>query len=74
MRHEQSNPSECWEITHNLNTDKIQVECWTEVGTEYIKILPLSINMQDQNTVVIEFTKPRTGFVKLINKKRWCDS
>lgn len=72
MRHEQQTPDIKWEIVHNLNTDKIQVECWVEVAGALTKIQPKRVETSNE-TVIITFIKPRSGFVVIHNQKRWCD-
>lgn len=73
MVHDQTDPSEVWEVKHNLDSTNVSVECWVEIDDTHTKILPSRV-VSDQNTTTITFTRPYVGRVKIHNRKRWSDN
>jgi hypothetical protein len=59
--YEQATASDTWTIVHNLNTDSPVVDCWVDVSGSKTKLLPLSVDVTDANTVVLTFTATTAG-------------
>lgn len=63
--HEQKEPAAIWTITHGLYCNpSVHVHVMHEDALT--GILPQNISFPDSNTVVIEFSGPRTGEARLV--------
>ena len=67
---EHKNITKEWTITHNFDHFP-RVECWVEFGGELVKIIPLRLDKQDEQTIKISFSEPYSGRVKLSCCKAW---
>lgn len=59
--HTQSTASATWGVDHMLGTTSPVVDCWIDVSGSKTKLLPLSVDVTDENTVVITFTSATAG-------------
>ena len=48
--HDQASGSSAWVVSHNLNTDAVAVDVFIDFGGNLEKILPLSVDVTDNNT------------------------
>ena len=58
-------PSDKWTINHNLNTTDLIYNVVADINGVMEKINPSSIDILDENNVVINFSTPKTGRVSL---------
>jgi len=69
-RHDQASASDTWVIAHNLGHNGGQgipvVDTYVNSGGDLQKILPLSVDMTDENTVTITFTEPYDGYAVIV--------
>ncbi len=49
-----------WYIKHSLGTENVIVSCWDDT---FKKMIPESINIYDDNNVVVSFSEPTKGMV-----------
>lgn len=59
--HNQSTPNTTWTIVHNLNIAYPAVDCWIQDGSSIVKIIPESVQIVDNQTVVVTFSTARAG-------------
>jgi hypothetical protein len=64
--HIQSDPSNSWTITHNLNTTAVNLDVVILDDNLNKKILPGNIITQDNNTIIVTFTTEHTGSARVI--------
>ena len=62
----QVTPAVAWTITHNFGK-KVIADTWVDVNGVTTKILPKKVTNVDDNTLMIEFTTPRSGSARLIS-------
>ena len=58
-----SEPTEVWEINHNLGYDDVIVQCFDD---NRFVLIPDSIQIVDANTVRVTFTNPQQGVARVI--------
>jgi hypothetical protein len=61
----QSTPALAWTVSHNLGCKPVSDVIVTNAGDQE-KILPLSVKHIDDNTLLIEFSVPRSGRARLV--------
>lgn len=59
--HTQATADTTWGIDHMLDTTSPVVDCWVDVSGSKTKLLPLSVDVTDANTVVLTFTTATAG-------------
>jgi hypothetical protein len=59
---EQVTPADVWTITHGMD-DMPVADISVNVNGVYMKAFPKSQTYPDNNTIVIEWTSPQTGYV-----------
>ena len=64
--HDQASGSSAWVVSHNLNTDAVAVDVFIDFGGNLEKILPLSVDVTDNNTLTINFSSAQTGEARVI--------
>lgn len=64
--HEQVSGSTTWTISHNLNSDAVAVDVFIDNGGNLEKIIPLSIEATDDNTITVTFSSSQTGWAHVI--------
>lgn len=64
--HTQSVASTTWIITHNLNVLAPIVDTWILNNGNTVKVIPLSVTVNDSNTITIAFSAPQTGVVNIV--------
>jgi len=62
---EQDSPATRWTISHNLGRT-VCVDVFVPVDGKLTKILPKSIDIIDDNTVHVNFTKPYRGRARIV--------
>jgi hypothetical protein len=64
--HTQSTASDTWTITHDFpNSPTFAVETAIDVNGTLNIVIPKDIYFPDANTIVIKWSKPRTGTARL---------
>jgi len=61
FRHVQSTTSTTWNVQHNLHTSSPVVDCWIDQAGTLTKIIPLSVDVVDEDNVTITFSSVRAG-------------
>ena len=61
----QDTASDTWTIVHNLNSLSIVTDAITVHSGGDEKIIPYSVNVVDANTIIVSWTMPRTGSVRI---------
>ena len=64
--HHQSVGSDTWAVSHNFNTDAVVVDVFIDFEGSLEKIIPLSIEATDNNTVTITFSSSQTGWAHVV--------
>lgn len=64
--HTQSNESDHWVISHNLNSIAIVCDVFISINGGMEKILPYDVQITDANTLTVIFTSNRTGSVRIV--------
>ncbi len=59
--HIQDTESQTWSITHNLNTENIEVVCQVQTDDILTKVIPLAIALPTTLAVTIHFVTPYSG-------------
>lgn len=59
--HTQTTADTTWGIDHMLGTTSPVIDCWIDVSGSKTKLLPLSVDVTDANTVVLTFTATTAG-------------
>lgn len=54
-----------WVVTHNLGTPYVNIDVIVDNNGVLETILPKNITSQDDNTTVVTFSNPMTGFVRV---------
>lgn len=62
--HIQDTPSNQWTVNHNLSRGVVH-DVVVDIGNTKEKILPLGVEYPDNNTLVINFSQPFTGTVRV---------
>lgn len=62
--HEQDTPSDTWTVNHNLSRSVIH-DVAIDYDGQLEKVLPLGVTHPDNNTLVIQFSQPFTGTVRV---------
>lgn len=58
-----------WVISHKLNTKFIAIDVFKLTGgSVYEKVLPYSMEINDDNTVTVQFSTPVAGRARIISK------
>lgn len=64
--HTQSSGSATWTITHNFGVSSVDVDVFIDFGGNLEKVLPLSVEHTDNNTVTVTFSSAQTGVARVI--------
>lgn len=64
FHHKQTVPASTWAITHNLGHTPVG-DVMISVDGVLEKMLPLNVEHQDDNTVIITFSTPETGEARM---------
>ena len=64
--HTQGSLSSSWVITHNLGQDTVVNDVFVNVSGDLTKILPLSVEHTDDNTLTITFSSSQQGYARII--------
>jgi len=64
--HIQSTPDTTWTVTHNLNSTIAHLDVVVLINSQYEKMLPSNIVSQDANTIIVTFTSPYEGRVRVV--------
>lgn len=64
--HEQTGAGTTWTITHNLGTATVAVDTFIDNGGNLEKILPLSVEHTNNNTLTITFSVAQTGRARIV--------
>lgn len=65
LKFQQTTPSSTWTINHGFGV-KPFCDISVNVGGSSVKIIPLGVTHQNDNTVVVTFTNVQTGTAVLI--------
>jgi hypothetical protein len=57
--------SNLWQVNHGLNTRYVNLDVIVLVDGKYQTIWPKQVTLPDENSAVISFTTPQTGFVRI---------
>ena len=63
--HTQITPSDEWTVIHNLNAYPVS-DVVTVVNGETVKIMPMALEYVDANTIIVRFSEPREGSIRLV--------
>ena len=59
--HIQDQENQTWSITHNLDTENIEVVCQVQTDDILTKVIPLAIALPTTLAVTIHFVTPYSG-------------
>ena len=63
--HTQALAGPLWQIQHNLNSKYVNIDVIVLMDGKYQTIWPKSIYLPDENTAMVVFTSPMTGFARI---------
>ena len=61
-KHIQSTPATTWTINHKINTKYVIVDCFIDLNSTVVQVIPLSVSSTVAGTTVVTWTEPQSGY------------